>query len=169
MQILWLQVTWWTRVSRTSNNISPFFSNHSWLRNSHRKQNFMFYYILDAQPFLASLFLPHREQSNNSINDNKEWLTLSVSRCQCSDPFPLIFLISYEGTSVTILDYATIPVFRLCFMMNYWCHKDIQTFFCFVITRLKFQTLFLACIFSKKQILITGLLSVEKEVTYFIV
>jgi hypothetical protein len=127
----------------------------------------MFYYILDAQPFLASSFLPHREQSNNSINGNKECLTLMVSRCQCSDPFPLIFLISYEGTRFIILDYATIPVFRLCFMMNYWCQKDIYTFFCFVITRLKFQTLFLACIFSKKQILITSLLSVERRSQIF--
>jgi hypothetical protein len=115
----------------TFNNIS-FCSNHLWLRNSHRKQNYMFYYVLDAQPFLVSTFLPHREQSNSSINGNKTRLTPRVSRCPWLDSFRLIFLISYEGIRVIILDNATIPVFSLHFMMNYWCHKYIHLLlFCY--------------------------------------
>jgi len=116
----------------TSDNISSFCSNHSWLRNSHRNQNYNFHYILDAQTFLVSPFLPHREQNNSSTSGNKAWLTPRVSRCPRLDPFPLMFLISYEGTRVIILDNATIPVFSLHFMMNYWCHKDIHLLlFCY--------------------------------------
>jgi len=81
----------------TFNNISSFFSNHSWLRNSHRKHKCMFYYILDAQPFLVSSFLSHREQSNISVNGNKEWLTPRVSRCQWSDPFLWYFCLHMKG------------------------------------------------------------------------
>ena len=92
----------------------------------------MFYYVLDAQPFLVSTFLPHREQSNSSINGNKTRLTPRVSRCPWLDSFRLIFLISYEGIRVIILDNATIPVFSLHFMMNYWCHKYIHLLlFCY--------------------------------------
>lgn len=148
--------TWIVIFEVTFNNISSLFSNHSRLRNSNRKHNFMFYYILDAQPFLASSFLPHREQSNSSINGNKEWHTPRVSRCQWSEPYPLIFLISCEGTRFTILDNATIPFFSLYFMVP---QRHINLLlFCYYDAKISDNI-----IGSYFHILILGLLSVERR------